>query len=62
MNRILTKKQVAELTTYSTRHIERLVQEGRFPNPIKLSPSGTRIGWLSEDIENWLNTRERRVY
>ena len=33
--------------------IEKWVKEGRFPAPVKLSPTVTC--WKNEDIHNWLN-------
>jgi len=33
--------------------VEKWVKEGRFPAPVKLSPTVTC--WKNEDIHNWLN-------
>lgn len=62
MDKILTKKEVAKLTSYSTRHIERLVARGHFPAPLKLHDAGARIGWLESEISDWIYSRQRRLY
>lgn len=50
--RILKAKQVAEKTSISIPHINRMAREGEFPKSIKISES--RQGWLEEDIDNWI--------
>ena len=41
---------------YSRVHLSRLIDESRFPKPIRLSEGG-RIAWLSSDLDAWLNSR-----
>jgi len=58
---ILTRKEVEKTTSISRTSIYRLMQKGQFPKPIRLSAN--RVGWLAEDIDNWLQQRiaESRV-
>ena len=53
----LTIKEVSNLLGISTSTINRLITNGDFPNKIKLSPR--RIVFMKNDIENWINTREK---
>jgi len=52
---ILTRKEVEKTTSISRTSIYRLMQKGQFPKPIRLSAN--RVGWLAEDIDNWLQQR-----
>ena len=58
---LLTKKQVAALTSYSSEHIRRLVRDGLFPAPIALNPSPNvgwcRKGWVESEVGAWLAAR-----
>lgn len=45
--------QVEEITGLSKSTIYRLMNEGKFPRPVKLSKN--RVAWRSYDIENWLS-------
>ena len=40
---------------YTRPHLWRLWTSGRFPKPVKLSPS--RNAWLASDIEAWLEAK-----
>jgi prophage regulatory protein len=35
--------------------VQRMVREGEFPAPRKLS--GRRVGWLTSEVEEWAETR-----
>jgi prophage regulatory protein len=54
--RILTMKQVCEITTYTAQHIYRLIRAGKFPRPIRLGLN--RIGFWQRDIEKWLEDKQ----
>lgn len=54
--RILTMKQVCEITTYTAQHIYRLIRAGKFPRPIRLGLN--RIGFWQREIEMWLAERQ----
>jgi predicted DNA-binding transcriptional regulator AlpA len=54
--RILTMKQVCEITTYTAQHIYRLIRAKKFPAPIRLGLN--RIGFWQKDIETWLAEKQ----
>lgn len=51
--RLLKAKDVAERTSVSTAQIYRLVKDGRFPAPIKISDC--RRGWLESEVDQWIS-------
>lgn len=53
--RILTMKQVCELTSYTSQHIYRLIKARKFPAPIRMGLN--RIGFRLADIEKWMADR-----
>jgi len=53
--RILSKRQLKELVLYSPQHIARLEKARQFPLRIQLGPN--RVGWLEEEVLNWLQKR-----
>jgi prophage regulatory protein len=52
---VLRKKQVLEAIGLSASTIFALQKAGKFPAPIRLSQRAT--GWLSADIERWIEAR-----
>jgi prophage regulatory protein len=56
---LLSKKEVAALTSLSATTIWRLVRRKLFPPPIKLSPG--RIGWRLGSVIDWLNDPGRNA-
>lgn len=55
---LLNVDQVAEMLAVSRATIWRYVAaNGTFPQPLKLSPGCSR--WYAEEVEDWLDTRER---
>ena len=55
--RILSAKEVAEKTSFSTGHLRRLAKENKFPKPVQISEN--RSGWLEEDVNKWIENRIR---
>ena len=55
--RILSAKEVAEKTSFSTGHLRRLAKENKFPKPVQISAN--RSGWLEEDVNKWIESRIR---
>ncbi|HWK32119.1 MAG TPA: AlpA family phage regulatory protein [Hyphomicrobium sp.] len=53
--RILSPKAVAVRTSLSRTTLWRLVRQGEFPAPLKLSAN--RIGYPEEAINRWLKSR-----
>lgn len=53
--RMLTMKQVCELTSYTPQHIYRLIRAGKFPQRVRIGEN--RVGWRLVDIEVWSAAR-----
>jgi prophage regulatory protein len=57
--RLLSMKTVTEVTSYSRTSINRLIEQGEFPVPIKLGPQ--KIAFKESEIRAWIDSRRRRV-
>ena len=55
MKKMLSKRQVKELVLYSPQHIARLEAAGQFPKRVQLGAN--RVGWVAEEVEEWLQRR-----
>jgi prophage regulatory protein len=49
------KRSVAQVVALSVSTLERLVREGEFPRPRKVS--GNRVAWLRREIVEWAEAR-----
>ncbi len=59
---MLRTKEVLRLIGVSESSLKRMVLDGRFPRPCRLSPR--RIGWPARDVKAWLeglNGARRKV-
>jgi prophage regulatory protein len=45
-------KEIAAMTRLGVSTIYRMVDEGRFPRPRRLSPNCVR--WIASDVEAWM--------
>ena len=54
--KVLKINEVVELTSIPRSSIYFLIKKGKFPKPLRLSDR--RIGWLYEDIINWLRKKK----
>lgn len=60
---LLSKKTVAARLEMSTRTLERLIKEGKFPKPSVYLPT-TGVGksdsvrWTESEVETWIARRE----
>jgi prophage regulatory protein len=50
---MLRTKEVLRLISVSESSLKRMVLDGRFPKPMRLSPR--RIGWKASDVRLWLD-------
>ena len=50
--KILSARQVSELTSLSIPQIRRMASAGTIPRPVRIS--GARVGWVQHDIEAWI--------
>ncbi len=53
--RILSKRQLKELVLYSPQHVARLEKAGLFPKRVQLGLN--RVGWVEEEVLDWLRQR-----
>ncbi len=53
--RILSKKALKELVLYSPQHIARLEKAGQFPKRVQLGSN--RVGWVEDEVLDWLEVR-----
>lgn len=56
--RLLSKRQLKELVLYSPQHIARLEKAGQFPKRVQLG--ACRVGWVEEEVMDWLRQRIAR--
>ena len=52
MNKLLTIKQVCELTGFAKATIYKYINTLNFPKPIKFNGRASR--WIEQEIEDWL--------
>lgn len=55
--RILDKKALRELIPYTPQHIQRLEEDGNFPNRTWLGPA--RVGWYLSEALTWMDDRKQ---
>lgn len=55
--KILRLRRVLEKTGMGRSSVWRMVKEGTFPAPIKLSPR--MVGWVEEEVNDWLVEKTR---
>lgn len=53
--RILSKKALKELVLYSPQHVARLEKAGLFPKRVQLGLN--RVGWVEQEVLDWLQQR-----
>ena len=56
--RILSKRQLKELVLYSPQHVARLEAAGQFPK--RVQPGANRVGWVEDEVLDWLQERIAR--
>jgi prophage regulatory protein len=57
--RILRRAEVRYRTSIGDSLIDRLETRGEFPSRIVLGKRA--VGWFEDEIEQWINTRERGI-
>ena len=55
--RILRIKQVQEIVPLSVSHIYALIDQGKFPAPVKIIEGGKGCGWWEHELCEWLDKR-----
>jgi prophage regulatory protein len=56
--KMLSKRQLKELVLYSPQHVARLEAAGQFPKRVQLGQC--RVGWVEQEVLDWLQERIRR--
>lgn len=58
--KILKRKEIVQMTGLSPVTIWRMEQRGEFPQKISLSPN--RVGWIEDEVLDWVRSRPRIDY
>ncbi len=53
--KLLRRREVEELTGLSRASVYRLISEGEFPRPVRVS--ATAVRWKASDIDAWIKSR-----
>ena len=53
--RIIAAAERRQMVPYSDMHVWRLEKAGKFPKRIKLGAN--RVGWLLNEVEDWIATK-----
>lgn len=56
--KIISKRQLKEMVLYSPQHIARLEKAGQFPKRVRLGQA--RVGWIEDEVLDWLRQRIAR--
>lgn len=57
-NKLLRLPQTLELSGLKRATLYRFVKEGHFPKPVKMSDFGRCVAWRSQDVEEWIKSRQ----
>ena len=55
--RIIRWPKVHNKVDLCRSHVHKLVSQGLFPAPIKLTPNGRASGWVESEVNEWLEQR-----
>ena len=55
MERLLSKRQVKDLVTYSFAHTARLEAEGKFPKRVQIGRG--RVAYVESEVSAWIAAR-----
>jgi prophage regulatory protein len=55
MPRFIRRKAVEERTGLARSTIYQMVNEGRFPRPVRLG--GRAVAWLENEVNDWVDAR-----
>jgi prophage regulatory protein len=56
-SQLLREPDVLQIIQISRSTLWRLVRQGTFPRPLKLSVGAT--AWKADEVEDWIETRKR---
>ena len=55
---VIRHNQVCQKLGISSAKLFDMVAKGQFPKPFTLIPGGRAVGWLEEDIDQWILKRK----
>jgi len=50
LRRVLRKPEVLAASGYRPTQLDLLIEQGRFPRPIRLSEGGRALGWYEDEV------------
>ena len=53
--RLMRVQELTAMVPYSAQHIRRLENANQFPRRVRIGAN--RVGWVREEIEEWLSKR-----
>ena len=56
--RIIRHNQVCQKMQISSAKLFDMVANGIFPKPFQLVPGGRAVGWLEQDVDQWILARK----
>ncbi|MEL7611249.1 AlpA family phage regulatory protein [Vreelandella titanicae] len=48
---------VLEKTAISRSSMNRAIERGDFPKPIRLNPNGRAVAWVEAEVDEWIQQR-----
>jgi prophage regulatory protein len=58
---IIRHNQVCEKLQISSAKLFDMVAKGLFPKPFVLIPGGRAVGWLEQDVDQWILGRKQTL-
>jgi prophage regulatory protein len=59
--RVVRMNDATRKTGLCTSTIYDLISRGIFPRPFQLVPGGRAVGWLEDDLDNWILNRKANL-
>ena len=59
MRTLIDKAEVLRRVPLSYVTLWQKMRRAEFPQSVKLDAAGTRVAWFADEIENWIESRER---
>ena len=56
--RVIRHNQVCQKMQISSAKLFDMVANGIFPKPFQLVPGGRSVGWLEQDVDQWILARK----
>lgn len=55
--KLLRIRDLTEAFGISKSYIYKLSKDGKFPKPVPLIEGGNAVGWIAEEVQEWLDER-----